>query len=184
MLRRKKKKLTYTPSRSGSSSLDKIFSYLKIKKKINTRLYDPTRGSDQRQYCSGELNLPMGVISREVPGNFYEYHTSGDDKKFMNVKQLEKSADDLENILKINDLNFMIKRKMPYCELQLGRRNLYPNVNFNHSRNNNPKDLLKLLAYADGKKDLIDICKIANAEINNMIKAVNICIQNKLVKYI
>jgi aminopeptidase-like protein len=178
----KKKKLTYTSSKLGGSSLDKIFSYFEVKNKINKTTYDPTRGSDQRQYCSGELNLPMGVISREVPGNFYEYHTSGDDKKFMSIKQIEKSADELESILKINDLNFIIKRKIPYCELQLGRRNLYPNINFNNSRKSNPRDILNLLAYADGEKDLIDICKISKKEINSMIKALNICIKNKLVK--
>ena len=51
----------------------------------------------------------MGQISRTIYDQYHQYHTSGDNKKFMNIKQLVKSIDTIENILKVNDWIFLLK---------------------------------------------------------------------------
>ena len=50
--------------------------------------------------------------------------------------------------------NTSSKKKMPFCELQLGKRDLYPNVNFKSFEGTNLKEhftrnILNILSYAD-----------------------------------
>ena len=135
-------KLSYKKSRLGNSSLDRLFIYYANKNHFSIRDFSPESGSDERQYCSSENNLPVGQIARTFPGQFYQYHTSGDNKKFMKINQVIKSVNALEKILKINDNIFPLKRFMPYCELQLGKRDLYPNINSSKTVNNS-SDLFK-----------------------------------------
>ena len=187
-----KKKLSYKKSRIGNSSLDRIFTNLHRDNKVFLREYDPTEGSDERQYCSSELNLPVGQIARTVYETQYQYHNSADDKKFMKISQVMKSINEIEKILKINDNLFSLKRYMPYGELQLGKRGLYPNINSYHTRNDSSDRILKnrkqlkilqyILSYADGKNNIIDISNISGFKTDEIKDVLNICIKKKLIK--
>ena len=111
--------LSYKKTRSGNSSLDKIFMNLNRQNKIKVREFDPTTGSDERQYNSAELNLPVGQISRTLYGSYHQYHNSGDDKNFMKISKIIKSINEIEKILKLNENLKPLKRTMPFCEIQL-----------------------------------------------------------------
>jgi len=78
------KKLSYKLSRAGNSVFDKKFIQMEKNKKVKIREFD-TNGSDERQYCSSECNLPVGQLARTVYGQNKEYHTSADDKKFVKL---------------------------------------------------------------------------------------------------
>ncbi len=188
-----KKKLSYQKSRMGNSSLDKIFSHLSLKDKFLLREFDPTDGSDERQYCSAELNLPVGQIARTIYKTNFEYHTSADNKKFMKISQVINSINEIEKVLKLNDELYPIKRYMPYCELQLGKRGLYPNVNATFTRNSSSDNLVNsrkrlnilryILSYADGKNNLLDISNKSGFKLNELQTVLNICLKKKLIKY-
>ena len=122
------KKLSYKLSRAGNSVFDKKFIQMAKNKKVKTREFD-TNGSDERQYCSSECNLPVGQLARTVYGQNKEYHTSADDKKFVRLNMFEKTANEIFNFIKNNEKEIFLRRKQPYCEIQLGKRNLYPNIN-------------------------------------------------------
>jgi len=186
------KKLSYKKSRLGNSSLDRLFMYYSKKNNFLIRDFSPESGSDERQYCSSENNLPVGQIVRTMYGQYYQYHTSGDNKKFMKISQVIKSVNTLEKILKINDNIFPLKRFMPYCELQLGKRNLYPNIN-SHEYTNYSSDnlidsrkslniLLNILSYADGKHDILDIANITKYSLSKIVDILQICLAQKLIK--
>ncbi len=186
------KKLSYKKSRLGNSSLDRLFMYYSKKNNFLIRDFSPESGSDERQYCSSENNLPVGQIVRTMYGQYYQYHTSGDNKKFMKISQVIKSVNTLEKILKINDNIFPLKRFMPYCELQLGKRNLYPNIN-SHKYTNYSSDnlidsrkslniLLNILSYADGKHDILDIANITKYSLSKIVDILQICLAQKLIK--
>ena len=83
----------------GCSNIDRLYSYFFDKKECDLRNFTPN-GSDERQYCSGELNLPVGQISRTIYHQYRQYHTSKDDKKFMNIKQICKSIDLIYRVIK------------------------------------------------------------------------------------
>ena len=188
-----KKKLSYKKSRIGTSSLDKIFTHLNNEGKVRIREFNPTGGSDERQYCGSELNLPVGQIARTIYNEYYEYHTSADNKKFMKISQVMKSIDQIENILKINDNLYALKRYMPFCELQLGKRNLYPNIHSSQTINDSSDNILKdrkqlnillyILSYADGKNNILDISNRSGFKLNEVKKVLNICLKKRLIKY-
>ena len=156
------------------------------------REFDPTSGSDERQYCASELNLPVGQIARTVYGTQYQYHNSADNKKFMKISQIIKSINEIEKVLKINDNLFPLTRFMPYCEVQLGKRGLYPNINSEDTRNDSSDTILKkrkqlkilqyILSYADGKNNVIDISNISGFKVDEIKHVLNICITKKLIK--
>ena len=82
---------------------------------------------------------------------------------------------------------------MPYCELQLGKRNLYANINSSHTRENSSDDILKdrkqlnillyILSYADGKNNILDISNRSGFKLDEVKKVLKICIKKKLIKY-
>ena len=187
-----KKKLSYKLSKNENSLLNKLMIFLNKKKKLYIRKFTPASGSDERQYCSPGFNLPVGQISRTVYGQYPEYHTSGDNKKFMNIKTIEKTINELEKILKLSDNIFPLERKMPYGELMLGKRNLYPNTNSfrtwhysNDIKFDNRKFLnilMNILSYADGKNDILDVANITGFKLDDLNKVLEICLEKKLIK--
>jgi aminopeptidase-like protein len=82
-------------------------------------------GYDERQYCSPGFNLPVGCLMRSVWGAFPEYHTSADNLEFIQPLQLFGSLRVCAAILNVLEENRRYCNQNPYCEPQLGRRNLY-----------------------------------------------------------
>jgi aminopeptidase-like protein len=152
------KKLSYKLSRQGNSLFDKQFIQMARNKKIKIRKFD-TEGSDERQYCSSELNLPVGQLAKTVYGNYKEYHTSADNKKFVKLNMLKKTASEIFNFIKNNEEKIFLRRKQPYCEIQLGKRNLYPNINSPNTWNDSTDLILD-------SRDQLDIIKtiLSNAD--------------------
>ena len=160
------KKLSYKLSREGNSVFDREFIQMSKNKKIKIRKFDTT-GSDERQYCSSECNLPVGQLARTVYGKNKEYHTSADNKKFVKLNMFEKTANEIFNFIKNNEKKIFLKRKQPYCEIQLGKRNLYPNTNSPNTWQDSSDSILDskaqleiittILSNADGVTSLSDL---------------------------
>ena len=115
--------------------------------------------------------------------------------KFMDIKKIEKSINNLEYFLKINDKLLPIKRFIPYGELMLSKKNLYPSINFTANRDklstNNLADkrvqldlILTILSFADGIKNILDIVELRDLDIDEALIALEVCLKNKLVKFV
>ena len=187
----KNSKLSYKMSRKSNSSLDKLFTYLASKNKVKIREFDPSSGSDERQFCSSLLNLPMGQIARDVYGIYEQYHTSADNKKYMNIDQLINSINKIENYLEINEILRPLERAEPYCEIQLSKHDLYPTISsLNTLKNSNDKlkdqrEQLKIisyiLSYADKKNTIIDISKKLDIDLDKVINIYYMLVNKKIL---
>ena len=82
-------------------------------------------GYDERQYCSPGFNLPVGCLMRSVWGTFPEYHTSADNLDFIRPLQLAGSLRVCAAVVDLLEKNRRYRNLNPFCEPQLGRRNLY-----------------------------------------------------------
>jgi len=114
-------------------------------------------GYDERQYCSPGFNLPVGCLMRSVWGKFPEYHTSADNLDFILPEQLARSLRVCAGILDVHENNRRYINLNPFCEPQLGRRNLYRSIGGDTPGIEIAR--LWLLNFSDGEHSLLDIAE-------------------------
>jgi len=152
---------SYIPSRKGDTLSDRAaLSVLKFKHPDFKKYSFLDRASDERQYNSPGVDLPVASVMRTKYGEYPEYHTSLDNLELVAPQGLFGAFDVLrESILLIeNNEKFKIK-----ClgEPQLGKRGLYPTLSIKETKSI-VKDMMNFIAYADGTNDLINISEIIN----------------------
>ncbi len=167
----------YENSLSDQSILE-AYKRLKIKFKKYSFL---ERGSDERQYNSPGIDLPISSIFRSKYGDYKEYHTSLDDFNLVTKKGITGGAKVAIKAIKILS-NKVIPKSTILCEPQLIKRNLYSGISFkNNKRSINFRKILNFLQFADGTNDLNKISKsirLSYKETHNIYK---ILIKNKLI---
>ena len=173
---------SYLSSRLKNTVSDKVILRILKKNKIKYKTFNwLDRGSDERQYCSPGIDLPVASLMRSKYGTYKEYHNSMD--KFGTVVTTKGILETL-NIYKqiIQDLE---KREFPItkvnCEPNLGKRHLYPAISKAESNRGNSKRLLDILSYCDGSKSLEEICSILSINSRELNKNLNILKKSKLV---
>ncbi len=115
------------------------------------------RGSDERQYCSPGVDLPVASIMRTKYQSYPEYHTSLDDLTLVTPSGLEGGYAAVKSVIELLEANRVYRAVYP-CEPQLGRRGLYPTLSTRGS-GNSVRSMTNFLAYADGSLDLIGIAE-------------------------
>jgi aminopeptidase-like protein len=155
------------PSRTGDTYSDKLARYVLNNYVEQFSEYSfLERGSDERQYCSPLIDLPVASVMRSKYGTFKEYHTSLDNLDFISVDGLLGAFNVYEKIIRIIETNKTF-RPLIYCEPQLGKRGLY-----NISSNDNSDLCINIIALVDGKLDLIDLTTILNHDYFEVLEKV------------
>ena len=127
-------------------------------------------GSDERQFCSPGINLPIGRLTRTPNGCYPEYHTSADN---LDIVKPEYLADTLESYLDIIELfenNRTFKNTRPYGEPHLGRHGLYKKAGA-YNIQNNTLALLWVLNQSDGENSLLDITTRSKLPYSEILEA-------------
>lgn len=161
-------------------------------KRFSVREFDPTEGSDERQFCSPGVNWPMIQAAKTIYGCYPQYHNSLDNKEFMSIRAVQSSADQLFLFLKVlecGDLKF--RNQLEGGEPQLGRRGLYPNINgprtddFSNDTVSDGRKLLNamlnILSLSDGQQTLVEIADKLNISPADLIPAFDQLVANQLI---
>ena len=169
---------SFLPSRNGNTLSDIVAKHVLKHHTKNFEEYSfLDRGSDERQYCSPGIDLPIASIMRTKYGEYEQYHTSLDDLDFISDKGLNGAFEALAlSIVCIE--NNQIYKSTNLCEPQLSRLGLRSTVGAIDNMTQFNKDVTNVLAYADGKKDLISIAIEVDRPLWELIPVVD-----KLVEY-
>ena len=139
------------------------------------------RGSDERQFNSPGVELPISSILRTKYGKYKEYHTSLDDFSLVTKKGLSGGF----NVAKQAILNLMkieIPKTNILCEPMLQKKNLYQHLSTNkYHLNQISRNILNFLQYSDGKNSLTQIYKLIKLSFFKTKKLFLICKKKKLI---
>jgi aminopeptidase-like protein len=172
----------YKKSRRGDAEIDRAVAHaLKHSGEKSEILEFTPYGYDERQYGSPGFNLPVGCLMRSVWGTFPEYHTSADNLSFIQPGQLEKSLRACIGIAEIVEKNRTYRNLSPYCEPQLGKRNLYRSTG-GESIGTEINARLWVLNQSDGNSSLLDIADRAGMKFTAIREAADVLLESGLLE--
>ncbi len=166
-------------SRYGDTLADKVLSnVLKFHCPDYCDYPYTARGSDERQYQAPGVDIPMVCFCRSKYHVFPEYHTSADTLGFISPAGLQGSFDVMKKVTDALEYNRNYKIKT-LGEPQLGRRGLVPTMSSKETYRGTLA-LKDLIAYADGRNDLVDISNIIGHPVDELIPLVYALLDCKL----
>lgn len=172
---------SYIQSRYGKTLADRAAKYVLKEKHPEYKTYSYLdRGSDERQYCSPGVDLPLCAICRTKYGEYPEYHTSADNMSLISPEGLFGAFDVYRDCIDLLENNIVYKATC-LCEPQLGVRGLYPTESYKGSAKT-VKTMMDFLAYADGTNDLIEIGNIIRVPVAELLEIVKKLLQSGLIK--
>ena len=167
-------------SRNGNTISDSALK-CQIIKKNKFKIYSfLQRGSDERQYCSPGVDIPMATFCRSKFGEYKEYHTSLDNLDLVKEKYLNESLEIFKNIISCFEMGIY---PMPTfkCEPMMSKRNLYPSISKAENYSQNIKDRMNFIAYCDGR-NIFEISLKTGIKLERLIEEYKILSEAKVLK--
>ncbi len=153
----------YKMSKHENSLADRIAKHVLKNQSIPHEIIPfAVGGSDERQYCSPGFNMPVGSLTRSMYQRYKEYHTSLDNKEFISFVAMEKTIEVYFDFVRALEINDFYKTTIPYCEPQLGKRELYPSSVMSFDNRDIIHRRMHLLSFADGLNELLYIASKRN----------------------
>ena len=172
---------SYVSSRDGNTLADRVTKHILKHRFPDFKLYTYLdRGSDERQYCSPGVDLPVCTICRSKFGEYPEYHTSDDNLDLVTPDGLDGSLKMIKDCIRLVENNEVPVCKV-FCEPQLGKRGLYPNVSTRTS-GLTVASMSNLIAYSDGKRDLVEIAEQIGESAIELIPILDRLKDEKIIK--
>jgi aminopeptidase-like protein len=155
---------SYLPSRAGGTLADRAALHaLSHSGQDFIRYSFLDRGSDERQYCSPGVDLPVASLMRSKYATYPEYHTSNDDLSLITPSGLSGGFKMLQRALESIEANRRY-RTTTTCEPSLSRRGLYPTIGTTDVAKV-VREMMTILAYADGNHDLLQVAEMLNVPV-------------------
>jgi aminopeptidase-like protein len=174
---------SYLQSRAENTLTDRLTLHILKMSQEPFHLYSYLeRGSDERQYSSPGVDLPIGSLMRSKYGTYPEYHTSLDNLNLVTRAALHGSLKKYLQCIEALEHN-QTYVSVNYCEPQLGKRGLYPTLSTRDSAQAT-RLMMNFLAYCDAKHDLLAIAEKLNCSIFDLIPLASLLSSHKLIKNI
>lgn len=174
---------SYLQSRTGTARIDN--SIRKTLKCLNLDYKEYpflARGSDERQYSSPNVGLPMASVMRSKYHEYNEYHTSKDDLTFVSATFLQESFEFY------NKLIYLLDNEGIFTANQVGEPFLSKWYRYGDSGGIHPSQLdsktklaSNIIAYSD-KQSLVEISDDVKECPFSLIDLINELVSNGLVK--
>ena len=171
----------------SDEAIVEAYKELKLKYKVYSFL---ERGSDERQYNSPGIDLPISSIFRTKYGKYPEYHTSLDNFSLVTESGINGGFKVAKTAIVLL-LNKIIPKNNILCEPQMGKRNLRSNISIKNkytflsgaagSLSSFSNNLMNFLQYADGKNDLNKMSKLIKTNYKETFKIYKILTKHQLV---
>ncbi|WP_158161632.1 DUF4910 domain-containing protein [Grimontia hollisae] len=175
------KSYSFMPSKYGNTRVDRIAEYVMNNYVDKYSKYSfSERGSDERQYCSPGIELPIVSIMRSKYAEYNEYHTSLDNMKLISPSGLEGAFDKVSKCIEILETDEIFHCKL-LCEPQLGKRGLYPTVSTKDTVNQ-IMPLRDVLMYSDGSNSLFDIAMITGHDYFEILECSRKLLESDLIE--
>ena len=172
---------SFMPTKYGNSISDiaakKAFKKLNIKYKQYSFL---KRGSDERQFNSPGIDLPVASILRSKYGEYPEYHTSLDNFKLVTKKGLNGGFKVAREAIKII-MKDIIPVSRFLCEPKLQKKKLFESLSTGSITTDSSK-ILDFLQYADGKNNIEEISRYIKCSLSSTYDVYKLLLINKLLK--
>jgi aminopeptidase-like protein len=174
----------YKKSRTGNAEVDRAAAHVLRHSGAPWEVLEfSPYGYDERQYCSPGFNLAVGCLMRSVWGTFPEYHTSADNLDFIRPQQLAGSLFACAAVLDVLENNRWYRNELPYCEPQLGRRDLYRSTG-GAGCDDQILARLWVLNLSDGGHSLLDIAERSGMLFSTISDAADLLYQKGLLSVI
>jgi aminopeptidase-like protein len=175
---------SFLGSRTGDTLADAITKHVIKHHYPGCITYDfLLRGSDERQYCSPGVDLPVVSLMRSKYGTYPEYHTSLDNLSLISPRGLDGAFGALQRCISLLEANATY-RVTCLGEPQLGRRGLYPSLSEPGGAGREVHTMMNILAYADGQRDLVALAERIGAPAETCIPIIAKLLQERLLEQI
>lgn len=176
---------TFKKTKPGNTLLDKIIQKVLDDSGVPYSIVDFfPYGSDERQFSSPGINIPVGSLMRTMYGKYPEYHTSADNLEFIDTNSLNESYEQYCNLITVLEGNEKYVNLYPYCEPQLGKRGLLYQIGGRAHRDLSIDSLLWILNMSDGENSLLDIACRSNIKFSIIKEGADILNENNLIKIV
>lgn len=172
---------SFLPTKQGNSYIDRLTRRILDKEEIEYKEYSfLTRGSDERQYCSPGIDLPVCSVMRSKYDTFDEYHTSLDNLDFVSKEGLQGSFDIYCKLIDHLESDVLPKAIIK-GEPMMSKRGLRPTTGKRGSAYSN-RVMMNFLMYADGTNNLEEIAQLIECELNEVKKVMSILKEHELLE--
>ncbi len=155
---------SYLPSKEGNTLADSVATHvLKHSHPDYVEYSFLDRQSDERQYCSSGIDLPVCSVMRTKYGRYPEYHTSLDNLELITPSGLFGGYKVLKQAIECLEANETLQSTV-LCEPQLGKRGLYPTISTKDS-SAIVKNMMNFLVYCDGTLTNLEIAEKINVPL-------------------
>ena len=174
---------TYKKTRNGNLYIDRVVTNVLKNSGDDYKIIDYfPPGSDERQYGSPGINLPVGSLMKTPYGDFPQYHTSADNLDFVKPEGLSDSFSKYMNAFYIieNDKTFV--NLQPKGEPNLGKRGLYRTVSGQQDGYESELATISVLNLSDGNHSLLEISERTNIDFNLIKQSADRLVESKLLE--